>query len=310
MSKKSKHIGMMKLDKDNFIIRSAMERKFAGEKGGEYFNIKCCDNDEVLFHLVSKKQKGDDAPDTVELSVAIPCWAELSQHGVEDMLKNKYAGLVHDTTEKEYNVTIQVDINDLGSREPADIIALFARLKVNCMGAPLEKLSNALNANDDVGKPVTLNYRQDEQIFFIPRSDRVQVLVSLRFRDPVERAMAYVFATELDEDHKVFNQPIVSYKPMDNPPKALLECEGVKAKDDSDIGYVTIGVRKKEINTPKQMQNTIDNVMGLRTYLDYHLKCSKSHLMSMMRSSCSKLLKAKARCNAKGKTASYKDETS
>ena len=79
------------------------------------------------------------------------------------------------------------------------------------------------------------------------------------------------------------------------------------------------GVRKQEIKSPKQMQNTVwhlahvitfcfphhlpsgslgihywmqvDNIMCLRTYLDYHLKCSKSHLMSMMRSSCSKLLK-------------------
>ena len=85
---------------------------------GEFFNIKCCDNDEVLLHLVSKKVKGDDASDIVELSVAIPCWAELCQYGVEDMLADKYAGLVEDTAEKEYNVTIKVDVNDLGSRKP------------------------------------------------------------------------------------------------------------------------------------------------------------------------------------------------
>ena len=85
---------------------------------GEYFNIKLCDNDEVMFHLVSKKQKGDDAADTVELSVAIPCWAELCRHGVEDMLKAKYSGLVKDSAEKEYNATISVDVNDLGDRTP------------------------------------------------------------------------------------------------------------------------------------------------------------------------------------------------
>lgn len=301
---------MMKLDKDNFIIRSAMEKKFAAEKCGEYFNIKCCDNDEVMFHLVSKKQKGDDAPNIVELSVAIPCWSELCRYGVEDMLKTKYAGLLQDTTEKEYSATIQVDVNDLGDRKPADVIALFARFKVNCMGAPLEKLCLALNDGSTGGSAVTLNYRKNEQIFFVPRSDRVQVVLSLCFRDSVEQTMAAVFATELDEDHKVFNQPIVSYKPIDNPPKALLDCEDVNPKAKGDIGYVTIGVRKQEINTPNQMQNTIDNVMCLRTYLDYHLKCSKSHLMSMMRTSCSKLLKAKARCSAKGKIATYTDLTS
>ena len=99
-------------------LHSFISSAFACVCSSEYFNIKCCDNDEVLFHLVSKKQKGDDAPDTVELSVAIPCWDELCEYGVEDMLEDKYAGLVQDTTEKEFNVTIQVDINDLGSREP------------------------------------------------------------------------------------------------------------------------------------------------------------------------------------------------
>merc|ERR1712167_11210 len=153
-----------------------------------------------------------------------------------------------------------------------------------------------------------INYRRNEQIFFVPRKDRVQAIMTLTFHDNVERAMAYVFATELDEDHKVFNQPIVSYKPTDNRPKALTECEDVRCTAEGDIGYVTIGVRKQEINSPNQMQNTIDNVMGLRTYLDYHLKCSKSHLMSMMRSSCAKLLKAKARCATKGKIASYEDQ--
>jgi len=299
---------MMKLDKDNFIIRSAMEKKFAAENGAEYFNIKCCDNDEALLHLVSKKKKGDDA-NTVELSVAIPCWAELCRFGLEDMLKEKYAGLVQDTTEKEFNATISVDLNDLGDRKPAEVIALFARFKINCMGAPLAKLCHALNNGESPGSPVTVNYRKYEQIHFCPRSDRVQVCVGLCFKDRVERTMAYVFATELDEDHKVFNQPIVSYKTLDNPPKALEECEDVHPKGEGDIGFVTIGIRKQEINTPNQMQNTIDNVMSLRTYLDYHLKSSKSHLMSMMRSSCSKLLKAKARCAAKGKIASYTDET-
>lgn len=300
---------MMKLDKDNFIIRSAMEKKFASEGFAEYFNIKCCDNDEVMFHLVSKKCKAD-AANICELSVNIPCWAELARHGVEDMLKAKYEGLVQDEAEKEYNVTIKIDANDLGARKPEEVIALFARLKVNCMGAPLEKLCNALNDDLGAGSAVTINYRQFEQIFFVPRDDRIQVIMSLHFPDSVEQAMAYVFATELDEDHKVFNQPIVSYKPNDNPPKALDECEDVAPKKAGDIGFVTIGVRKKEINNPNQMQNTLDNVMCMRTYLDYHLKCSKSHLMSMMRSSCSKLLKAKARCNAKGKVASYKDQTS
>merc|ERR1719265_351606 len=161
----------MKLDKDNFIIRNAMERKFSG-KGSDYFNIKCCDNDEVMLHLVSKKQKGDDACDSVELSVAIPCWAELCRHGVEDILKTKYAGLLQDTTEKEYNATIKVDINDLGGRKPEEVIDLFARFKIICMGAPLEKLCNALNNNDTGGSAVTLNYRKNEQIFFVPKSDR------------------------------------------------------------------------------------------------------------------------------------------
>ena len=71
-----------------------------------------------MFHLVSKKQKGDDARNIVELSVAIPCWSELCRYGVEDMLKTKYAGLLQDTTEKEYSATIQVDVNDLGDRKP------------------------------------------------------------------------------------------------------------------------------------------------------------------------------------------------
>ena len=92
--------------------------------------------------------------------------------------------------------------------------------------------------------------------------------------------------------------------------------DGFCAVSMAHVPHFHAGVRKQEINTPNQMQNTvwyractaaplsfprcprfswlqIDNVMCLRTYLDYHLKCSKSHLMSMMRTSCSKLLKGR-----------------
>ena len=52
MSKKSKHIGMMKLDKDNFIIRSAMERKFAGAKGLDLKPIPVFASKFALFHFI------------------------------------------------------------------------------------------------------------------------------------------------------------------------------------------------------------------------------------------------------------------
>lgn len=69
------------------------------------------DFDGVRFHLSTPERKTG-----LLLSMNIRCWEELVQYGALDILQREYGGLLMPTVEPDYNVSLQIDLEQL----PAD----------------------------------------------------------------------------------------------------------------------------------------------------------------------------------------------
>ena len=69
------------------------------------------DFDGVRFHLSTPERKT-----VLLLSMQIRCWDELVKYGALDILKREYGALLTAQAEQEYNISIQIDLEQI----PAD----------------------------------------------------------------------------------------------------------------------------------------------------------------------------------------------
>ena len=78
------------------------------------------DFDGVRFHLFTPEKKT-----VLQLSMNIRCWDELSAYGALDILRREYGSMILNTPEPEYNVSLQIDLEDLPLDEGEGDTLLF-----------------------------------------------------------------------------------------------------------------------------------------------------------------------------------------
>lgn len=66
------------------------------------------DFDGVRFHLFTPEKKT-----VLQLSMNIRCWDELAAYGALDILQREYGPMIMNTPEPEYNVSLQIDLDQL-----------------------------------------------------------------------------------------------------------------------------------------------------------------------------------------------------
>ena len=71
-------------------------------------DVQFVDYDGVRFHLSTPERKT-----ALLLSMHIRCWAELVQHGANDVLKREYGSLMKGQAEPEYNVSLEIDLEQV-----------------------------------------------------------------------------------------------------------------------------------------------------------------------------------------------------
>lgn len=93
------------------------------------------DYDNVRFHLSTQERKT-----VLLLSMNIRCWGELVQYGALEVLQREYGALLSNETEPDYNVSLQIDLEqvpvDQGLLSPP--IFLFQMILVECSFQNLE----------------------------------------------------------------------------------------------------------------------------------------------------------------------------
>lgn len=76
------------------------------------------DYDGVRFHLSTPERKT-----TLLLSMNIRCWAELVQYGANDILQREYGSLMKGQAEPEYNVSLEIDLENIPADEGQYFVA-------------------------------------------------------------------------------------------------------------------------------------------------------------------------------------------
>lgn len=304
--------GLVFLDTDHFFIRERLVQKLITEKAEGYEGksesvyVTCCDFNSVeLMAFCSKKAN------RFCVSAKVPCFAELEGAGLMESLREIYGDLIlADPNEPypkgtNYNVTVAVDLANL--TEPAeDLVEKLANLGRHLYAAPFKRALTCLNeGTTDQFSPLTLHYRPSEQVFIVASPHVVQVIYSLAFVDKVDRELARVFTVEFAESgRQVQKAPGVNWYTVARQPDELADMP--HEVDSNCIGYVVFAVSKNHINTPGKLERVCDLLVQFRSYLVYHIKCSKTDLHSMMRKTYANLIQVKERCTPKGKIQNIK----
>lgn len=73
-----------------------------------FVDVQFVDFDGVRFHISSVEKKT-----ALSLSMSIRCWDELVAYGASEILHREYGRYLSDTVEPQYNVTLNIDLEQL-----------------------------------------------------------------------------------------------------------------------------------------------------------------------------------------------------
>ncbi|KIK08998.1 hypothetical protein K443DRAFT_672043 [Laccaria amethystina LaAM-08-1] len=271
---------MILLEPHNVIIQTTLSEKLIKPSS---LDVQFVDYDGVRFHLTTPEHKTG-----LLLSMHIRCWDELVRYGAMDVLKREYGGLLAGQAEPEYNVSLEIDLEqvpaDPGARD--DFVMSIALFKRNALAAPFErafKTQKELEASGaGRGELMQIHYRDEEAIYVQAAHDRVTVIFSTIFQEETDRIFGRVFLQEFVDARRSpsINAPQVLYSNRD-PPLEIRDVPGLRNTE--DIGYVTFVVSPRHFTNPERASATISHIQLFRDYLHYHIKCSKAYMHSRMR---------------------------
>jgi len=248
-------------------------------------DVRLCDFDDVSYRVVVDAS----SLNLMKVSMALPCWASIEAQGGAAARDRIYGELVQGSPEAGFDITLAIPLDGAlpAGETPASLSDKVARLKTNIVGGAFDFHFQALLDGKGNGAATKFNQRPDTTVFFFPRADRVTVVYSLEFNERVDAAIAKVFMQEfVDAKRRIAAAPPCSFSV--NPPLELKEF-GI-TEPTGNLGFLQFAVLKSHLEGGRKAK-VIDVLASFRSYLQYHLKCSKSHFHSRMRARVVSLLK-------------------
>ena len=112
--------------------------------------------------------------------------------------------------------------------------------------------------------------------------DRVCVVYSVDFPDETDRAMCRILLQQFAEQHrKIGAAPPVVFSEAKNPPLEIRPLVG--AKQEGFVGYVSLTVFARHVDSTEKLAKKVDLCLAFRHYLHYHIKAAKTNLHMRMR---------------------------
>jgi actin related protein 2/3 complex subunit 2 len=235
-------------------------------------DVLLADFDGVKMHLSNRSADIK----IITLSISWKCVGMLLKNGGAEDLKGIYGSMVQATPEAGYDFSIQFDIENLpGNKDKfPEAASLFKR---HLLAAPFKKAFAAVEKGQNF-PIISIDYRDDEAIYIKGEPERVTIVFSIMFRDADDQVFAKTFLQEFADARKnISNAPAVSFSSKEAPG----EIKGVAGVKEGDgHGFVTFVLFANHI---KNADKSINTIQTFRDYLHYHIKCSKAHLHSRMR---------------------------
>lgn len=273
---------MIDLEPGSRIIAESISKQFKNSKR-EAIDVRAADFDGVEHYV----RVDPDAKNIMMVSINLPCLEEIVQQCGQQYLTNLYGAMIMSTPLQGYTLTLKLDLDTLPDSD-AEKDALCEKL--SCMqrditGAPLWISLQCLKDGTAPPKPhYSVHYRPSEAMYVANSRDRVTVVFSIEFSDASEAAIVKVFLQEFEVTRRntrdLSTAPVVAFS--NEPP---LELKGVSVPEaKSCIGFISLGLSKSNVDGKIPMDRVVGLVAGYRSFLLYHIKCSKTHMHSRMRS--------------------------
>ena len=162
----------------------------------------------------------------------------------------------------------------------------WSELKRNVTSAPIRFLRNKILAGTATdGDIVEIKTRADGSIFLRPHDGSLQVFFNVTTRDADDSVYTEVFLREFASLGKKSQFPTFSYRK--EVPAAVT---GVNPTTGEGYDWVTMVLTDRHLKA-KDVEKNISLILSFRDYLQYHLKCSKAHLHTRMRTRVTQFLR-------------------
>eukprot|EP01041_Mallomonas_annulata_P009037 gene9037-18716_t len=264
--------GLVVLESRNPILYDQLNARILGGKR-ESCEVFFSDFDDVSFKLSCSSP----CLNIIKVNMAIRNAAILRRMGTEAVLNRLFPGLQM-TPDASYDFALEFDCDTLTDRE--NMTNNISNLKNVVFGGPLDNAFQALSENRlSSVDMMTIPFRKTEAMYVCPGSAKVVVVFLVDFIDATDRAFARVFLQEFVEAQRsIRTSPPVAFS---REPPGELASLGLSSNQDI-AGYISFAFEERHV-TGARKDHAVTLLTGFRTYLHYHIKCSKTYLHIRMR---------------------------
>jgi len=137
---------------------------------------------------------------------------------------------------------------------------------------------------------VGFRLRRDTQCWICPKEDRLTCVFAFEFPIKADFIIANQILTEFVEvrhGRDFQSAPVISYSK-----DAPLELKGIQEPSynrEAFLGYFSVLLLPNHVQGAK-LESAVENVIGFRSYLTYHIKCAKAFFHQSMRARVKSML--------------------
>jgi len=229
-----------------------------------------------------------ETPFIINLSVGVPYFKDLEKFDCLGHLGKVYGKGLLKEPEMNFDFTIQTDLSEVDEKSWDEQLTKLASVKRNAFASVCEKMFN-----DSLGEKETdsieINITKKDKLYLTAKKDRVLFCYALDIKS--DRIITDLFLNEMVDIRKKPDMsmcPAVTYSK--NAPPYL------KDFDAGEGPFFIFTLFHRHFKGDK-MDKAIDLMCEFRTYLSYHIKCSKAHIHCRMRTKTEGWKKVMARAN-------------
>jgi len=291
---------MILLETGNRMLGETVSAQINAEVGDEPrdpVDVRLCDFDDVSYRVTIE----DSARNILLVSMAAPCLGQIMDKGAKEACSKHYGDLSVDPV-GGMDVTLKINLDSIPDKQK--LIDNIAMLKPNVIGAVFGYFFERLANGDAPEKPFQFQLRGDTTAYIFPAKDRVVIIYTMHYDDKAENCIGKVFMQEfVDAKKRIGKAPPVSFSTV--PPREMQEQLNI-TDPTCNLGYLSFAILKPHVTDPKKRAAVNSLLLDFRTYMQYHIKCSKSYFHSRMRQRCAELLKVLGRAKIKEGETSHK----
>jgi len=277
-------MAFVQLGADNKVLKESIQAKLEAAKK-EPCDAKLYDFDDIFYRLFVDPDKRTKL--LIELTT--PNWAEIRAEGAEDRIKEKLGDWLTNFGDDGASFEIPLDDEKTCARS-VEIAETFSKLRMYALGGPLFSYCKALQEGKSLSKTVSFKLRRDTYCWIVPKGDRIAVVYGMEFPIKTDFILGNQILTEFLEVRRqkdLQSSPVIAFQK--DPPSELKGAKIPSFDKEAFLGYFTILLLPSHVKGAK-LDRAVENVIGFRAYLTYHIKCAKAFFHQSMRARVKKML--------------------